>query len=107
MREVLDTLEEGGAIEESDKANKALFAVFPLMLGVTLLLLMIQLQSFSRVALVFLTFPLGLVGAVPALLARCQIWLCYWPVAAPRSAAALLILVRQHQLARVGPWDAQ
>ena len=39
------------------------------MLGVTLLLLMIQLQSFSRVALVFLTFPLGLVGAVPALLA--------------------------------------
>ena len=62
-------IERGGAWEESAKANKALFAVFPLMLGVTLLLLMIQLQSFSRVALVFLTFPLGLVGAVPALLA--------------------------------------
>ncbi|NBO78004.1 MAG: efflux RND transporter permease subunit, partial [Betaproteobacteria bacterium] len=62
-------IERGGAWEESGKANKALFAVFPLMLGVTLLLLMIQLQSFSRVALVFLTFPLGLVGAVPALLA--------------------------------------
>lgn len=61
-------IERGGAWEESGKANKALFAVFPLMLGVTLLLLMIQLQSFSRVALVFLTFPLGLVGAVPALL---------------------------------------
>jgi len=29
------------------------------MLGVTLLLLMIELQSFSRVALVFLTFPMG------------------------------------------------
>lgn len=30
-----------------------------MMLGVTLLLLMIQLRSFSRVALVFLTFPMG------------------------------------------------
>jgi multidrug efflux pump subunit AcrB len=61
-------IEQGGAIEESDKSNKALFAVFPLMLVVMLLFLMIQLQSFSRMTMVFLTAPLGLIGVVPALL---------------------------------------
>lgn len=61
-------IEEGGAIEESDKANKALFAVFPAMFAVMLTLLMIQLQSFSRLLMVFLTGPLALIGVVPALL---------------------------------------
>jgi len=61
-------IEEGGAIEESDKANQALFAVFPAMFTVMLTLLMIQLQSFSRVLMVFLTGPLALIGVVPALL---------------------------------------
>ncbi len=61
-------IEEGGAIEESDKANEALFAVFPAMFAVMLTLLMIQLQSFSRVLMVFLTGPLALIGVVPALL---------------------------------------
>lgn len=61
-------IEEGGAIEESEKADKALFAVFPAMFAVMLTLLMIQLQSFSRVAMVFLTGPLALIGVVPALL---------------------------------------
>jgi len=61
-------IEEGGAIEESDKANKALFAVFPAMFAVMLTLLMIQLQSFSRLFMVFLTGPLALIGVVPALL---------------------------------------
>jgi multidrug efflux pump subunit AcrB len=61
-------IEEGGAIEESDKANEALFAVFPAMFAVMLTLLMIQLQSFSRVFMVFLTAPLALIGVVPALL---------------------------------------
>jgi multidrug efflux pump subunit AcrB len=62
-------IEQGGAVEESDKSNRALFAVFPAMFAVTLLILMLQLQSFSRMALVFLTAPLGLIGVVPALLA--------------------------------------
>ena len=61
-------IEVGGAIEESDKSNKALFAVFPVMIGVMLLLLMLQLQSFSRMGLVLLTAPLGIIGVVPALL---------------------------------------
>jgi multidrug efflux pump subunit AcrB len=61
-------IEMGGSIEESAKANVALAAVFPVMAVVMLALLMIQLQSFSRLALVFLTAPFGLIGATGALL---------------------------------------
>jgi len=61
-------IETGGATEESAKANTALAAVFPVMAVAMLALLMIQLQSFSRLALVFVTAPLGLIGATGALL---------------------------------------
>src|SRR5262244_1111178 len=61
-------IEAGGAIEESAKANAALVAVFPVMAIAMLAILMIQLQSFSRLALVFATAPLGLIGATGALL---------------------------------------
>lgn len=61
-------IQQGGAIEESLKANKALAVVFPVMLLVMLVLLMMQLQSFSRMLMVFMTAPLGLIGVVPALL---------------------------------------
>jgi multidrug efflux pump subunit AcrB len=61
-------IETGGSIEESVKANGALVAVFPVMAIVMLTFLMIQLQSFSRLALVFVTAPLGLIGATGALL---------------------------------------
>jgi multidrug efflux pump subunit AcrB len=61
-------IETGGAIEESVKANASLAAVFPVMAVVMLGLLMVQLQSFSRLALVFVTAPLGLIGATGALL---------------------------------------
>jgi multidrug efflux pump subunit AcrB len=62
-------IDTGGAIEESAKANVALFKVFPVMLLVMLTLLMLQLKSFSKLFLVFSTAPLGLIGAVAALLA--------------------------------------
>jgi multidrug efflux pump subunit AcrB len=58
----------GGAVEESDKANKALAGVFPLMLVTILTILMLQLQSFSKMFMVLLTAPLGLIGVVAALL---------------------------------------
>ncbi|MBA4790023.1 MAG: efflux RND transporter permease subunit [Rhizobiales bacterium] len=61
-------IETGGSIEESAKANASLAAVFPVMILVMLTLLMIQLQSFSRLALVLATAPLGLIGATLALL---------------------------------------
>ena len=61
-------IDVGGAVEESDKANRALVAVAPVMLLAILAILMLQLQSFSLMGMVFLTAPLGLAGVVPALL---------------------------------------
>ena len=61
-------IEQGGAIEESKMANEAIAAVFPVMILVMLTFLMLQLKSFSRMTMVFMTFPLGIIGVVPALL---------------------------------------
>jgi len=61
-------IDVGGALEESAKANTALLAVAPVMLVTILLILMLQLQNFSRMWMVFLTAPLGLIGVVGALL---------------------------------------
>ncbi len=60
-------IEVGGAVEESEKANASLAALFPVMALGMLTVLMIQLQSFSRLLLVFSTAPLGLIGASLAL----------------------------------------
>ncbi len=56
-------IEIGGAVEESSKGNASIVVLFPMMIIVMLTLLMIQLQSFSRLLLVFMTAPLGIVGA--------------------------------------------
>ncbi|HLH48037.1 MAG TPA: efflux RND transporter permease subunit, partial [Roseiarcus sp.] len=61
-------LEIGGAIEESQKGNASIFVLFPIMGLGMLTLLMLQLQSFSRLAVVFFTAPLGIIGASVALL---------------------------------------
>jgi len=57
----------GGAVEENGKAQSSINAQMPIMAVVVLTLLMLQLQSLSRVLLVVLTAPLGLIGVVPAL----------------------------------------
>lgn len=56
-------IEIGGAIEESQKGNASIFALFPVMIAAMLTLLMIQLQNISRLVMVFLTAPLGIIGA--------------------------------------------
>jgi multidrug efflux pump len=61
-------VEVGGAVEESEKAQGPINAVMPLMLFVMATILMIQLQSFSRLILVFAVAPLALIGVVAALL---------------------------------------
>ncbi|MGQ7817942.1 efflux RND transporter permease subunit [Metapseudomonas furukawaii] len=58
----------GGPVEESAKANKALAAWFPVMILLTLVVIMFQVRSFSLMFMVFATAPLGLIGAIPALL---------------------------------------
>ncbi len=57
-------IEAGGAIEESKKANKALFSLFPVMILLMLTLLMSQVHSFKKMILIFGIAPLGLIGAV-------------------------------------------
>ena len=61
-------IEVGGTVEESSKAQASVAAVLPLMLVLTLTVLMIQLQGFSRLFLVLSVAPLGLIGVVAALL---------------------------------------
>ncbi|WP_261547207.1 efflux RND transporter permease subunit [Burkholderia multivorans] len=61
-------IEIGGSVEESAKAQASINAQMPLMAIAVFTLLMIQLQSFSRVLMVVLTAPLGLIGVVGTLL---------------------------------------
>ncbi|MFM1906703.1 MAG: hypothetical protein RLZZ591_380 [Pseudomonadota bacterium] len=81
LKPVLETLEAhwvaaaepyriqvAGAVEESSKGSDSIAAGMPVMLFITFTLLMLQLQSFSRAMLVFLTGPLGIAGVAGALL---------------------------------------
>jgi multidrug efflux pump len=62
------TIEVAGAVEESQKGQGSIAAGVPIMLFLTFTLLMLQLKSFSRAMLVFLTGPLGIAGVAGALL---------------------------------------
>lgn len=61
-------IEVAGAVEESSKGSSSIAAGLPLMLFIVFTLLMLQLQSFSRALLVFLTGPMGIAGVAAALL---------------------------------------
>lgn len=61
-------IETGGAVEESAKGATSVAAGAPLFIVTVLTILMIQLQSFSRVALVILTAPFGIIGVALFLL---------------------------------------
>ena len=61
-------IEIGGIAEESADSRASVMAVAPLMLFLMFTLLMLQLQSFQRLAMVTLVMPLGLIGVVGALL---------------------------------------
>jgi multidrug efflux pump len=59
---------EGGSVEESAKGQNSVLAVFPIVVVLMLTVLMIQMQSFSRLFLVCSVAPLGVIGVVLALL---------------------------------------
>jgi multidrug efflux pump subunit AcrB len=61
-------IEVAGAVEESSKGSSSIAAGVPIMLFITFTLLMLQLHSFSRAMLVFLTGPMGIAGVAGALL---------------------------------------
>ena len=61
-------LEVGGTVEDSTRGQNSVNAGVPLFIVVVLTLLMIQLRSFSRTFMLFLTAPLGLIGVTLFLL---------------------------------------
>ncbi|MGP4671583.1 efflux RND transporter permease subunit [Agrobacterium salinitolerans] len=61
-------LETGGSVESSADSQAPIVAVVPLMLFAMATILMVQLQSFSRLFLVFAVAPTALIGVVVALL---------------------------------------
>ncbi len=61
-------LDVGGTVEDSTRGQNSVNAGVPLFIVVVLTLLMIQLRSFSRTFMVFLTAPLGLIGVTLFLL---------------------------------------
>jgi multidrug efflux pump subunit AcrB len=60
-------IETGAAKEDAWIAQKSILIWIPLVVVVTLILLMMQLQNLSRTFLVFVTAPLGVIGAAFAL----------------------------------------
>ena len=66
--QVANRIEVAGAVEESSKGSSSIVVGVPIMLFLVFTLLMLQLHSFSRSLLVFITGPLGIAGVSAALL---------------------------------------
>ncbi len=61
-------VEIAGSIEQSKKADASIQKLQPLMVALMLIFIMLQMRSFSGMFMVVATAPLGLIGAVAALL---------------------------------------
>jgi multidrug efflux pump subunit AcrB len=106
-------IEVAGAVEESAKGSASIAAGVPVMLFITFTLLMLQLQSFSRAMLVFLTGPLGMAGVAAALLAldRPFGFVALLGVIAlmgmiQRNSVILIDQIEQDRAAGMAPWQA-
>ena len=106
-------IEVAGAVEESSKGSASIAAGIPVMLFLTFTLLMLQLHSFSRSMLVFLTGPLGIAGVAGALilLGRPFGFVALLGVIAlmgmiQRNSVILIDQIEQDRAAGVPAWDA-
>ena len=106
-------VEVAGAVEESSKGSASIAAGVPIMLFVTFTLLMLQLHSFSRAVLVFLTGPMGIAGVAGALLLfdRPFGFVALLGVIAlmgmiQRNSVILIDQIEQDRAAGVHPWNA-
>ncbi|MCZ8176166.1 MAG: efflux RND transporter permease subunit [Burkholderiaceae bacterium] len=102
-----------GAVEESSKGQGSIAAGVPIMLFIIFTLLMLQLQSFSRAMLVFLTGPMGVAGVAAALLLlnRPFGFVALLGVIAlmgmiMRNSVILIDQIEQDRRAGVAAWDA-
>ena len=106
-------IEVAGAVEESSKGQGSIAAGVPAMLFIIFTLLMLQLHSFSRAMLVFLTGPLGIAGVAAALLLldRPFGFVALLGVIAlmgmiMRNAVILIDQIEQDRARGVAAWDA-
>jgi multidrug efflux pump len=106
-------IEVGGAVEESAKGGQSVAAGIPLLIGVVLTVLMLQLQSFSLMAMVVLTAPLGLIGVTAFLLAFNKPFGFVAMLGAialsgmiMRNSVILVDQIRQDREAGRGSWEA-
>jgi multidrug efflux pump len=106
-------IQVAGAVEESSKGSASIAAGLPVMLFLTFTLLMVQLHSFSRAMLVFLTGPLGIAGVAAALLAleRPFGFVALLGVIAlmgmiQRNSVILIDQIERDRAAGVPAWDA-
>jgi multidrug efflux pump subunit AcrB len=106
-------IQVAGAVEQSSKGSASIAAGVPIMLFITFTLLMLQLQSFSRSVLVFLTGPLGMAGVAASLLAldRPFGFVALLGVIAlmgmiQRNSVILIDQIEQDRAAGVEPWMA-
>ena len=102
-----------GTTEESSKGQGSIMANLPTMLFIIFTLLMLQLQSFSRALLVFLTGPMGIAGVAMALLAldRPFGFVALLGVIAlmgmiMRNSVILIDQIEQDRALGVAAWDA-
>lgn len=58
----------GGSVEQSGKADASIQKLMPVMVALMLIFIMLQMRSFTGMFVVVATAPLGLIGAVIALL---------------------------------------
>lgn len=107
------TISIAGAVEESSKGQGSIAEGVPVMLFLIFTLLMLQLQSFSRAMLVFLTGPLGIAGVALALLVldRPFGFVALLGVIAlmgmiMRNSVILIDQIEQDRAAGVEPWEA-
>jgi len=74
IKPLVDKLQPGyaidtaGALEEAGKANKALGAVFPVMILLMMIVIVFEVRSISGMLMILATAPLALVGVVPTLI---------------------------------------
>jgi multidrug efflux pump subunit AcrB len=106
-------IETGGIAEESAESSASVIAVVPIMILLMLTVLMLQLQSFARLAMVVAVLPLGLIGVVMALLlfdrplgfvAILGILALIGMIA--KNAVILIVQIETDRAAGLAAWDA-
>lgn len=106
-------IEAGGELGENAGAQASINAGMPLMLALILGVLMIQLKSLSRTAMVLVTAPLGIVGVAMALLVFdkpfgfvAMLGTIALGGMIMRNTVILIDQIRQNKLEGMTPWDA-